>query len=145
MACPHPLEASGAAAVVPGMPKSLTMCHCAEVGPPPDQAPLRDGVIYCHGLWHHLFRGLYVGTPEAARRGLDQVVQVQDLGVVVCDTDLGCLEPPDPGNLDVGPSGLLLCFTVGHVQHGVKKSADALGVHAPGNMEPLSQKPPASP
>ena len=127
------------------MPQSLTTCHRVEVGPLPEQAALRDGVINRQGLSHHLFRGLHVETPEAARHGRDQAGHVMHLGVVVGETDLGRLEPPDSAHLGSGPSSLLLCFPVGHVQQGVQKGADAVGVQVLGGTTPLGQKPPASP
>ena len=115
MARPHPLEASGARAFVPGMPQSFTTCHRAKVCPPPNQAALHDGMINRQGLALPLFRGPHVEIPKTARRHLYQAVQVMHLDVVVGETDLGRLKPPDPAHFGLGPRGLFLGFPVGLV------------------------------
>ena len=112
MARPHPLEASRAGAAVPGMAQPFTTCHLAKVCPPPDQVALHDGVINRQGLALPLFRGPHVEITTTARRHLYQAVQGMHLGVVVGETDLGLLTPPDQAHFGSGPSGLFVGFPV---------------------------------
>ena len=145
MSCPHLSEASGARAGVPRMSQAFTPRHRAEVGPPTNQSVFRDGVIYRQGLAHRLFRGLHMETPHAAGRGFNQTLQVVHLDGIVGETDPGRLEPLDPAHPRLGIRGLSLRLSVGRIQQGVQKGADAVGVQVLGSTKLLGQEPPAGP
>ena len=108
MACPHFRETSGAGACVPGMLQTFPARHRAEVCPPTNQATLYGGAIDPQGLALPVFGGLHVEIPKTARRYLDQTVQVMYLDVVVGETHLRRLKPPDPSHLGAGPTPMIL-------------------------------------
>ena len=98
------------------MSQTFTPRYRAEVGSPTDQTAFCDSVMDRQGLAHYLLRGHRVATPQAARRGFHQTVQVVHLDGVVGETDPGRLEPLDPTWPRWGLRRLSLRHVVGNVQ-----------------------------